>query len=36
MLLFDPQVANVLIEARLEALRGGPPRRYGRRVARPN
>jgi hypothetical protein len=36
MRIADPQFGKMLVEARLEALRGGRPLRRGRRVVRSN
>jgi len=36
MRLSDPGFSKIYVEARLEALRGGRPKRRGRHVARPN
>jgi hypothetical protein len=36
MRLSDPGFQKMYVQARIEALRGGRPLRYGRRVARPN
>jgi hypothetical protein len=36
MRLSDPVFAKIYVDARLDALRGGRPFRYSRRVVRPN
>jgi hypothetical protein len=36
MRMSDPQFTQLLVEARIEALRGGRPPRRGRRVVRGN